>query len=532
MLKVFRIQATIRIEGSEMARKPKSARNQGSAENAANDLVTLARLRYPTVIRAQTIGQIVDRNIPWDDPDPGVLNLVWDPRSVATLDRLVRHLSASLTEESRQKFSDSTLRQKTQRLAGQLGSDLLEHRDSKRLNSDATIRWNALVKELESNDERWDIVLPISNLRLATSRRAIRIGPVLIVRDPLAQYLWRGTNESDLAEFGRWAVRKHVQSGGALRATFDTIYSYAKVEDVPGEDSLAVQRAARDVRTALMILRLVYFKHGSFSERERFGSSGDFFDPVERFDLTGSLADDVRITLSARSISDPNIAEEPREPRRRGHRQFLDSLNSERGPDEFSFRIDRIGMSTPVDVIEETLLKRWPLIETLADIVWTKEAGWSVAATAMRWFAEGIEAGAREDAFIKFATAIDVLLGREERGYSDSLTNRIAERTGFLLGENDPDRRRAIAKLMKDIFDARGRIIHGERTTTDEELWRMESIARLIILRMVWEIRNRGHQDVKAFIDWVARLKFGQPFTTIPVPRFLQLSEAWLDTSS
>jgi hypothetical protein len=57
----------------------------------------------------------------------------------------------------------------------------------------------------------------------------------------------------------------------------------------------------------------------------------------------------------------------------------------------------------------------------------------------------------------------------------------------------------------------------------------MESIARLAILRMAWEIRHRDHRDLGGFVDWVRRMKFGEPFETIEVPPFLQLSDRWFE---
>lgn len=150
-------------------------------------------------------------------------------------------------------------------------------------------------------------------------------------------------------------------------------------------------------------------------------------------------------------------------------------------------------------------------------------------ATAARGFAEGTEAATIEDAFVKYVVALDVLLGRDEQGYAESQVTRISERLAFLLGEADPDRRWRLFNATKRLYRKPSGIVHGGATTDEAELHRMESIARLAILRMAWEIRHRGHRNLDAFVDWVRRMKFGEPFEPIEVPCFLQLADRWFE---
>jgi hypothetical protein len=352
----------------------------------------------------------------------------------------------------------------------------------------------------------------------------------LLVRDPLDRFLWDGSNEGDLGEFGQWAIAKFGRDGGSFRGNLERVSSYAKVEGIEGEVNAAIGRATRDVQLALLILKVIYHEHAGFFERERFGTFGTFFDPTPRFGLMGSLPDDVRITLYATSaeasgpgaVTAPAIAAAPSGP-------ILGSLDRPLPAVDYVDRLDRIGIATPVRVAEQTLSERWPIIEELAAAFWPVASNWSRLATAVRWFVDGTDASTQEDAFVKYATAIDVLMGGEERGYVESMTTRISERLAFLIGSDDPLQRDRIFKACQEFFHKRGRIVHGGATTTEQELWRFEGLARLAILRMAWEIKYRGYRDVNAFIGWVRRLKFGEAFVPIDVPRFLQLSDRWID---
>jgi hypothetical protein len=304
------------------------------------------------------------------------------------------------------------------------------------------------------------------------------------------------------------------------------VSAYAKVEGISGALQAATERATRGVQLALLILKVVHHEHATFFERERFGTFGTFFDPVPRFGIVGSLAEDVRITLSATAIALPSGDPESPLPRPAiATGPIFPAVPQERPAGEYVDRIDKIGIALPVRLGQHVLVERWPVIEELARVFWPTDAGWATLATAVRWFVDGTEASTPEDAFVKYATAIDVLLGREERGYVDSLTTRISERLAFLLGENDPDRRDRVFKACQGFFATRGSIVHGEGTTSEHELNRFEYLARLAILRMAWEIRARGHTNVGAFIAWVHKPKFGETFVPISVPRFLRLPD-------
>jgi hypothetical protein len=166
---------------------------------------------------------------------------------------------------------------------------------------------------------------------------------------------------------------------------------------------------------------------------------------VQRFGVMGSAGDGLRIALTARVVSG---AEEP--PGQEGAKgPVLKAQKERRDPDEFLFSMERTDLLHPVEVTEVELRRRWPIIEQLAAVLWSKGGGWTELATAARGFSEGTQAATAEDAFVKYVVALDVLLGREETGYAESQITRISERLAFLLGEADSHRRWPLFKAFK-----------------------------------------------------------------------------------
>ena len=415
-------------------------------------------------------------------------------------------------------------------LAYDLGEELLGHRDSDRARRGAHQFLRALVERLDTSDERWDVVLPIVNLRLRIRGEAITIGPVHLVRDGLSRYVLHGGDPAALGEFGRWAAEEFDLGDPERRERWSgalgEIAAYGKVVGLRGDRQAAVEQAKRDVDTALAILRVSYYLFGSWSARERYGTYGSFFDPVQRFGVMGTTGGGLRITLTAPAVGDAGGAARDQQG---AEGPVLAKQPARRDPGEFAFSMDRTDLLHPVEVTEAELRRRWPIIEQLAAVLWPRGGGWGELATAARLFAEGVGAATAEDAFLKYAVALDVLLGREERGYAESQVTRIAERLAFLLGEADPALRWRLFNAFKALYQKRSGIVHGGASTDEGELLRMESIAQLAILRMAWEIRHRGHRDLDAFVDWVRRTKFGEPYQPIEVPPFLQLHDRWFE---
>jgi hypothetical protein len=198
----------------------------------------------------------------------------------------------------------------------------------------------------------------------------------------------------------------------------------------------------------------------------------------------GTTSGGVRITLTAvtdaENEGDDGLGEQP-EP-------TPAVQETQHDPDEFTFQIGRTDLPQPVTVFEAELIRRKPLIDQLAAVLWSTNKSWHELAIAVRIFAQGVDGTTAEDAFLKYVSALDVLLGREEKGYTESQSNRIAERLAFLLGEDDPDRRWRLFSAFKTLYGRRSGIVHGGATTEEVELYRVESLARLAILRMAWDI--------------------------------------------
>ncbi len=491
--------------------------NPSVFDQAAGQLLELARRRVTEDKAFTTVGEIVDAGLPWEDPDPFTRHLVWMGPDAVETERMAATVRALLPPSVRDRVSAAHLLQQVKELAFELGQSLLDHRDQDRTRRDARQLLQVLVERLAASDERWDVVLPIINLRLRIQGRTITIGPVQLGRDSLSRYVVHGDNAAALGEFGRWAVEHFAldkpENRNRWSGTLGEIAAYGKVVGLRGDRQSAIERAKRDIDTALAILRVSYYLYGSWSGRERFGTYGSFFDPVQRFGVMGTTGGGLRITLTAKATSEADGT----------------AQSAPREPGEFEFSMARTDLLHPVEVTEAELHRRWSIIEQLAEICWSEDGRWRELATAARWFAEGTEAATAEDAFVKYVVALDMLLGREERGYAESQVTRISERLAFLLGEADPDRRWRLFNVFKTFYSKRSGIVHGGASTDEVELYRMESIARLAILRMAWEIRHRGHRNLDAFVDWVRRVKFGEPLEPIEVPPFLQLSDSWFE---
>jgi len=516
-----------------MEKSKQTNKDSRAIEQAAEQLIGLVRTRVPVRGIGRTVGEIVDGEIPWENPEPFTRSLIWEWPHADQPERMAATIRSLLDTSTRASISTAHLLEQVRSLAFDIGEDLLDHRDHDRSLSDARRLLPDLVKRLKTSDERWDIVLPIVNLWLHIEE-PVHIGPVLLVREGVGRFVVHDDDSAVLGEFGLWAVEHFDLHDPEKRrywsGTLGMIGAYGKVVGLRGDHQAAIQRAKQDVDTALAILRVSYYLYGSWSGRERYGTFGSFYDPIQRFGVMGSTSGGLRITLTAKSDSGTSDLsggqEEPEGPPPKTNQA------SQRQPGVFTFQMNRTDLMHPVEISNIELSRRWPIIEQLAAVLWAEDKRWRELGVAARSFAEGIEAATAEDAFVKYAIALDVLLGREESGYAESQVTRISERLAFLLGEDDPDRRWRLFNAFKTLYAKRSGIVHGGATTNESELHRMEYIARLAILRTAWEIRYRGHDNLNALIDWVRRMKFGEAYVPIGVPSFLQLSDRWFEDSN
>ncbi|MDQ3780466.1 MAG: hypothetical protein M3354_07980 [Chloroflexota bacterium] len=284
--------------------KGTTGRQEQSIQRAAEQLLDLARSRTPAPsVYLYTVGDIADTDRPWQNPDPSTESRIWRDRHAAKPERMVDTLRTLLTPSKREIYSTSYLLDQVKAAAVDIGVSLIEHRDHQRAHLEAREHVEQLVDRLSTADERWDVILPILNLRLATRQSEIRIGPMRLIRDELGEYVFDGRDTARLGEFGQWAVKSYDLTSDERRAkwqrTFQEISSFAKVGAIPGDQRAALERAKRDTDTALAILRMSYYLYGSYFDRERYGTFGGHYDPIQRFDVMGSEMGGLRIALAA-----------------------------------------------------------------------------------------------------------------------------------------------------------------------------------------------------------------------------------------
>jgi hypothetical protein len=388
-----------------------------------------------------------------------------------------------------------------------------------------------LVRRLSEFDEAWDVIIPVENLSLDISGAAVRIGPVLLVRDRISALVVFDNEDATLGEFGNWAVNHFNLEDPASRQKWSgalgEIAAVGMVTGIQGDHRYAIERAKRDIESALAILRVSYYLHGSWSTHEQFGSFGSMYDPIPRFDVMGTKEGGLRIILTGTAQTEMvHESDELDEHRILLYRESVPAFS-----ESIMYSTERTDLRHPVIVSEYELARRQDIIQTLAEAFWSGNARWSELAIATRLFDEGLEARTIEDAFLKYVIALDVLFGREEKGYAESQITRVSERIAFLLGENDPDLRWKLFRASKQLYEVRSGIVHGGAKTDEPALARMEAFARLAILRMAWEIDKRPLDNLKEFFEWVRNVKFGAAYQSTEPPDFLQIPNSWFEST-
>ncbi|MEQ9080759.1 MAG: HEPN domain-containing protein [Sandaracinaceae bacterium] len=137
-------------------------------------------------------------------------------------------------------------------------------------------------------------------------------------------------------------------------------------------------------------------------------------------------------------------------------------------------------------------------------------------ATALFWLAEAARDAKGAAAVVKISTALEALLivGREP------ITRTLSERAAFLLSDA-PDRRAAVSRAVKKLYEVRSEAVHASRSSEVEvpALW-LDAACKLVLAVATVLSDNlrrwpkRGH-----VVDWVDRTRWGAP--TEPVVRNL-----------
>ena len=271
-------------------------------ESTAKQLIEVARNRQVAINQYITVGELVDSEAQWDDPHPTMRCLIWRTPHADSPHSLAFTIRRLLSSEIRNSISNAYLLAQVKDAAYELGQVMLtvRHHD---FQSNAQRQLHTLVTRIDKLDDHWDIVLPIVNLHLESSASPITIGPVQIIRDNLGSLFPTSGVVPSLGEFGSWAIQQYGSDDADERARmsghFGQIFAYAKVAGIRGDHQFAIEQA-RDIDTALSILRIIYFMHGSWSGRAT-GLTGPITTRCPGSDVMGTTVGGLRITLSAKS---------------------------------------------------------------------------------------------------------------------------------------------------------------------------------------------------------------------------------------
>ena len=104
-----------------------------------------------------------------------------------------------------------------------------------------------------------------------------------------------------------------------------------------------------------------------------------------------------------------------------------------------------------------------------------------------------------EDKIIDFLISYEALFFKNEK---QELREKISRRVGILL-ENDFLKRQILAKEVKEIYDKRSSIVHGDSVLlTDDFIQRVEEILRLSIRGFLKKIETQNHDEIIDHLDF------------------------------
>jgi hypothetical protein len=128
---------------------------------------------------------------------------------------------------------------------------------------------------------------------------------------------------------------------------------------------------------------------------------------------------------------------------------------------------------------------------------------------ALTWYSNAVDADTIEERFVDLAIALECLLigdeGRGPHATSGSITQRLAERVAFLLG-NDLQSRSEKARETKAVYAKRSAIVHRGATASAEELHTIDQLVREAILAFL----ARDFDGWQAFLEWIAKEKYSR----------------------
>lgn len=121
-----------------------------------------------------------------------------------------------------------------------------------------------------------------------------------------------------------------------------------------------------------------------------------------------------------------------------------------------------------------------------------------------------------EASVVKTSIALESLLIFDK---SESLARSLSERSAFILS-SDPNKRRQISRIIKDFYNIRSGIVHGNRTRREKLIPAMlESVDRLVIMLCLVVAENSNLWPTKMSLqEWCEEERWGEPSRNIVIP--------------
>lgn len=126
---------------------------------------------------------------------------------------------------------------------------------------------------------------------------------------------------------------------------------------------------------------------------------------------------------------------------------------------------------------------------------------------AVRWFGKGVNSDNSEDQFLFFAIAIESLLIEDEPSELSShgsITQRVAERSAFLIGKTFEERIQ-IEHATRQLYRIRSKIAHAGGGATPNMVIEIETLAK----KLIFAHSRMKFESESAFVKWIRQCQYG-----------------------
>jgi archaellin len=135
---------------------------------------------------------------------------------------------------------------------------------------------------------------------------------------------------------------------------------------------------------------------------------------------------------------------------------------------------------------------------------------------ATQWYSRAVQASTAPEQFINFSTALEALLIGEGEGTSleekyGSITQKLGDRTAFLLGESF-EHRKNLAKRVRRLYNLRSSIVHQGTSIDQASLDEMDSLVYMTIHAFIekdFESWEKAEDALNSFLVWLEKQVYG-----------------------